>query len=170
MIFKTFKKLTRMSCPCMIVLAIVQDRVRPYIQPYMKSTSRVSSTVSISYINRMESCETVPKSYIQHPDKHSNVTRSPYDSHECTHGFIRSPYDQYGFIQSPYDQYGSSTNYTWSSTTRHGLYVSTKLVYELYIFVEQWQILMVNDNWRYYSNCKTMWIFIQVFLKKEVML
>ena len=39
----------------------VQDRVRPYeayIQPHMKSTSRVSSTVSISYINRMESNST----------------------------------------------------------------------------------------------------------------
>ena len=69
MIFKTFKKLTRVPCPYIIVLAIVQDRERPcetvqdrarsydtvYIQPHMKSTSRVSSTVSISYINRIES-------------------------------------------------------------------------------------------------------------------
>ena len=52
-------------------------------------------------------------------------TRSPYDSHEWTHGFIRSPYDQYGCIRLSYDQYGSNTNYTWSSTTRHGLYVCT---------------------------------------------
>ena len=27
--FKTFKKLTRVPCPCIIVLAIVQDRKRP---------------------------------------------------------------------------------------------------------------------------------------------
>ena len=75
MIFKTLKKkLTRVPCPCIIVLAIAQDRerkcetvrdrtrpcetvgdrTRPYIQPHMKSTLRVSSTVSISYINRME--------------------------------------------------------------------------------------------------------------------
>ena len=70
MIFKTFKKLTRVPCPCMIVLAIVQDlespcetiqdRERPCetkrdsIQPHMKSTPRVRSTVSIWYINRME--------------------------------------------------------------------------------------------------------------------
>ena len=32
----------------------VRDRARPYIQPQMKSTPRVSSTVSISYKNRME--------------------------------------------------------------------------------------------------------------------
>ena len=68
MVFKTFKNLTRV--PFLIVLAIVQDRerpcetvqdardrvsTRPYIQPHKKSTPRVSSTVSISYINRMES-------------------------------------------------------------------------------------------------------------------
>jgi hypothetical protein len=29
MIFKTFKKLAQVPCPCMIVLAIVQDRERP---------------------------------------------------------------------------------------------------------------------------------------------
>ena len=29
MIFKTFKKLTRVPCPCMIVIVIVQDRERP---------------------------------------------------------------------------------------------------------------------------------------------
>ena len=44
----------------------------------------------------MDSYETIPKSYIRHP--------------ECTHGFIRSPYDQYG----------SSTNHTWSITVIHG--------------------------------------------------
>ena len=58
----------------------VWDRTRPYIQPHMKSTPRVSSTVSISYINRMESCETVPKSYIQHPI-HTSVHTVLYDRH-----------------------------------------------------------------------------------------
>ena len=29
MIFKTFKKLTRVPCPCIILLEIVQDRERP---------------------------------------------------------------------------------------------------------------------------------------------
>ena len=62
---KLLKKLTRVTCPWLIVLAIVQDRVRlyetvqdrvrPYMQPHMKSTPRVGSTVSISHINRMES-------------------------------------------------------------------------------------------------------------------
>ena len=36
-----------MPCPCIIVLAIIQDRERTYIHPHMKSTQRVSSTVFI---------------------------------------------------------------------------------------------------------------------------
>ena len=65
MIFKTFKELTPVPYTCIIVLAIVQDCVRPYetvqdrvrqyIQQHMKSTPRVNSTVSILYINGMES-------------------------------------------------------------------------------------------------------------------
>jgi len=78
-----------------------KDRMRPNIQ---------RTPVSISHINRMESYETVTKSYIQHPDQHPNATRSRYNSHECTHSFIRSLY-----------QYGSSTDHTWSRTSRHGL-------------------------------------------------
>ena len=34
MMFKTLKKLTRVPCPCIIVLAIVQDRSRPYETAY----------------------------------------------------------------------------------------------------------------------------------------
>ena len=34
MIFKTFKNLTRVPCPCIVVLAIVQDRERPYETEY----------------------------------------------------------------------------------------------------------------------------------------
>jgi hypothetical protein len=41
--------------------------MRRQIQPYMKPTSRVSPTEPRSYINRMESFETVPKSYIHYP-------------------------------------------------------------------------------------------------------
>jgi len=47
----------------------VWGRMRPYVQPYIKSTPRVFT---------------------------------------------------YVFKRSPYDQYGLSTNYTWSSTVRHG--------------------------------------------------
>ena len=34
MIFKTLKKLTWVPCPCIIVLAIIQDRERPYETVY----------------------------------------------------------------------------------------------------------------------------------------
>ena len=53
MIFKTFKKLTRVSCPCIIVLAIVQDRVRPYETVYtpaheVHSTSELNRFYTIA--------------------------------------------------------------------------------------------------------------------------
>ena len=54
MIFKTFEKLTRVSCPCIIVLAIVQDRERPCEtvqdreRPYHTTAHEVHSTSEIN--------------------------------------------------------------------------------------------------------------------------
>ena len=57
MIFKTFKKLARVPCPCMIVLAIVQDRERPcetvrdriYNRTWSPESNRVSYCNRVSY-------------------------------------------------------------------------------------------------------------------------
>ena len=53
MIFKTLKTLTRVLCPCIIVLAIVQDRVRPYETVYttaheVHSTSELNRFYTIA--------------------------------------------------------------------------------------------------------------------------
>ena len=48
MIFKTFKNLTRVSCPSIIVLAIVQDRERPFETVY----TTVHEVHSTSELNR----------------------------------------------------------------------------------------------------------------------
>jgi hypothetical protein len=85
----------------------VRDRVRPYIQPYVKSTPRVSPTVSKSYINRMESFETVPKSYIQHPIN----TRMSQD-----HGT-----SQTGAHTVSYDRHTTNTVHVRKIHSRHGI-------------------------------------------------
>ena len=53
MIFKTFKKLIRVPCPCIFVLAVVQDRVRPYETVYttaheIHSTSELNRFYTIA--------------------------------------------------------------------------------------------------------------------------
>ena len=50
MIFKTFKQLTRVPCLCIIVLAIIQDRVRPYETVYT-TTHEVHSTSELNLVN-----------------------------------------------------------------------------------------------------------------------
>ena len=47
MLFKTLKNLTRMPCPCIIVLAIVQDRERPYETVYT-TAHEVDSTSELN--------------------------------------------------------------------------------------------------------------------------
>ena len=62
MIFKTFKKTDRVPCPCIIVLAIVQDRERPYetvrdrVRPYeavhvYTTAHKVHSTSEPNHVN-----------------------------------------------------------------------------------------------------------------------
>ena len=50
MIFKTFKKLTRVPCPCIIVLAIVQDLERPY-ETVFTTAHEVHSTSELNRVN-----------------------------------------------------------------------------------------------------------------------
>ena len=53
MIFKTFKKLTRVPCPCIIVLAsykTVRDRVRPHETVYT-TANEVHSTSELNRVN-----------------------------------------------------------------------------------------------------------------------
>ena len=50
MIFKTFKKLTRVPCLCIIVLGIVQDRERPYGTVYT-AAHEVHSTSELNRVN-----------------------------------------------------------------------------------------------------------------------
>ena len=59
MIFKTFKKLTRVPCQCIIVLAIVQDRERPCktvrdsVKPYETVYTTAHEVHSTSEPNRV---------------------------------------------------------------------------------------------------------------------
>ena len=55
---------------------------------------------------------TVLKSYIQHP--------------ECTHCFLRSPYDRYG----------SSSKHTWSSTVIRGITQPRTVLHDLYVYTK----------------------------------
>ena len=50
MIFKTFKKLKRVPCPCILVLAIEQDRERPCETVYT-ITHEVRSTSELNRVN-----------------------------------------------------------------------------------------------------------------------
>jgi len=92
----------------------MRDRMRPciYNRTWSPLHERSQQCQYVPYTNRMESYENVPKSYIQHP--------------ECTHGFLRSPYDQYGL----------STNHTWSSTVIHGLTRPRMILHGLYMCVQ----------------------------------
>ena len=71
----------------------------------MKSTPRVSSTVSISYINRMESCETVPKSYI-HTRINTRMSHDHLTIHTSVHTFL---YDHHTTNTVSYDRHTTNT-------------------------------------------------------------
>jgi hypothetical protein len=106
----------------------LQDRVRPYIQPYVKSTPRVSPTVSRSYINRMESFETVPKSYIQHPintrmsQDHGMLQTSAhtvsYDRHTTNTVHIRYIHGRHGIVRVYTVSHCLVRSYTASTSAR----------------------------------------------------
>ena len=59
MIFKTFKKLTRVPCPCITVLGIVQDRerqcetVQDRVRPYETGYTTAHEVHSMSELNRV---------------------------------------------------------------------------------------------------------------------
>ena len=66
MIFKTFKKLTRVPCPRIIVLAIVQDRVRPYetVQDRERACETVFTTASeVHFTSELNRVNILYKSY-----------------------------------------------------------------------------------------------------------
>jgi hypothetical protein len=104
----------------------VWDRMRPYIQPYLKSTPRVSPTVPRSYINRMKSFETVPKSYTQHPiiirmsHDHGTIQSSAqtvsYERHTTNTVQVRIMHDIHGMVRVFTVSHGSYT-------VKHGLYI-----------------------------------------------
>jgi hypothetical protein len=103
------------------------DRMRPYIQPYLKSTPRVSPTVSRSYINRMESFETIHKSYIQHPIN----TRILNDNgtihtiaHTVSNGRHTTNSVQVRIIHGRHSIERVCTGLTRPGTVLHSLYVS----------------------------------------------
>jgi hypothetical protein len=111
--------------------------MRPYIQPYLKSTPRVSPTVPRSYINRIESFETVHKSYIQHSINirmshdhgtiHSSTQTVSYDRHTTNTVQVRIIHGVHGII--------------WVYTVSHGL------VYGLTWPLHQHELYNENDNY-----------------------
>jgi hypothetical protein len=79
------------------------------MQPYLNSTPQVSTAVPRSHINLIESFETVPKSYIQHPINirmshdhgtiHSSAHTVSYDRHTTNTVQVRIIHGRHGIVR-----------------------------------------------------------------------
>jgi len=96
MLFKTLKELARMSCPCMIVQAIVQDRERPCETVWGRIYTTVHEVHFTSGLNRvnivyksLKSHEAVSKSSIQR-----SVHMVSYDRTRPHHSVLDRTWDR----------------------------------------------------------------------------
>ena len=83
----------------------VWDRTRPYIQPHMKSTPRVSSTVSISYINVWNRVKPFPS-----PTSNTRINTRMSHDHRTIHTSVHTVlYDRHTTNTVSYDRHSTNT-------------------------------------------------------------